>query len=527
MGINNKDLDPSIKALDKAQYGLDLATGADPKHILKYDTHPVSGGSPVGKNKPKFADGKDDSITRKNGEGQEVLKTFKDKFIPNADLPTTASAEPGLDLAQIIAQVDPMGKAQVFPGMIKQFAQIKSIMNIAAGGGGASKAPSRSQQNTLIDAFSEALCILCKRSSFVQVMTSLDIMLMNDGISRINPGYQEIVRNGIMNLVQKAIIFGENNIPVKPQPTVIYKENVSPPVKSILNDIYYVADLAVKQYYSAETDPYPGYIEYLNSNNTYSYVKRKDYDYPYSSVDNECLAIAEKGISDDMYPYIIKAFIPTTRIPMILSTEVLNMILIKHKGNHETNAMDRALGKNSSSKLMSNLSAVLGATGALVDLAQNSFLAKSSLDTGVVGEALESFSQGMAMAKKMSGMASSALEPVSAIGNIAAVSGVIGGLAEAGISIPEIADAVGGVTALADIISSRGTTAGLAYAIASSASLTNQLSGSGTSVSQIHSNALGQTSASIETLVAAMIASGMSTPSIIAATEALRDIGLE
>jgi hypothetical protein len=525
MGIENRDLDPYFGKLDQAQYGLDVATGSDPKHVLKFDTHPVTGGNPVGKDKPKYADAKDDNITRKNGDGEEVLKTVKDKFVPNADLPTTASAEPGLDLAQIISQVDPMGKAQVFPSMIKQFAQIKSIMNIAAGGGGKTSSPSSSQQNTLVDAFSEALNILCKTTSFIQVMTALDLMLFNNGITRIDSGYQEIVKNGIFTLIQNAIIFGENNIPVKPVPPVVYK-TTKPPDNLILSDIFYIADLAIKQYYTEETDPYPGYIQYKNNNGSYSYVKRREIDYPYSTVDKECLALAEKGIADDMYPYIINSYFPMTNIPMFLTTDALSQILITHKVNHENHAMERAIGKGSSTNMMSNLSAILGATGAIVDMAKGSFLSKTTLDSGVVGEALGSFSKGLSMAKQMSGLAQSALKPASSLSNISSVTSVISGLSSAGISMPQIAQAVGGTEALNAIISARGTVAGITQAIASSSSLMKQLNGSGTSVSQIHANSLGQTGPSLISIIASMRASKMSEASIAAATEALRDIGI-
>jgi len=515
MSVSNAPLDPYFGKLDQAQKGIDTASGAVSADIKKFDFHPVSGGTPVGQKPTKYASS-DNNNTRKNNQGQEVLKTLKDKFIPHADLPTTASALPGLDLAKIVAQVDPSGIAQAFPSMIKQFALIKSIMNIAAGGGGASAAPTTSQVTTLSDAFSEALCILCSKTSFAQVMISLDSMLMNkNGIYLIDPGYQTIVENGITNLVQKALIFGENNIPVIPDPPIVYG-TVIPPSNLLLTDVFYVQNLAIKQYYAPNSDPYLGYITFLNNDGTYNYVKRTATDYPYQSVDDECLALAQKGIATDMFSYVFNN---------TLTADILNTILINHKVLHENNAMDHAIGKGTSTNLMSNLTAILGIAGTVVNLTQTSFLGKTILG-GQISQALGSFSKNLAMAKTMAGMATSALKIPPALAGLAGLSSLSGALSAAGIALPNIASAVGGIPVLSDIIAARGTIAGIAYAVASVSSLANQLSSSGGSVSQINSSALGQTTPSLSSIITAMKSAGFSAAAIKAASDVLTDIGL-
>jgi hypothetical protein len=515
MPVSKESLDPYFGKLDQAQKGVDNPAGANSVDIKKFDTHPITGGEPVGKQKTKYASS-DKNNTRKNGEGEEVLKKLKETNVPKADDPTTASAAPGKDLAQIISQVDPGGAAQVFPNMIRQFAMIKSVMNVAAGGGGRSAVPTSSQTIVLSDAFSEALCILCNTTSFSEVMVALDHLLINNGISRIDAGYQTIVRNGITNLIQKALIFGENNIPVKPTPIVVYGTKI-PPTNLILPDIFSVSDLAVKQYYTYSSDPYPGYITYINNNQTYSYVKRREIDYPYENVDDECLSMAERGIAYDLFAYVYTK--------TILAPHIFSDILIKHKVGHEENAMHYTIGKNSNTNLMSNLSAILGIAGIIINLAQGSFLGKTILG-GEVSQALNAFSKNLSMAKTMAGMASSALKSPSSGAGIAGISAIAGILSNAGIPMPNIASAVGGNSVLSEILAARGTIAGIAYAVASVSSLNNQLNNSGSSVSQLNSTALGQTTPSLAAILNAMKFAGITIASINAAEAVLRDIGL-
>jgi hypothetical protein len=92
--------------------------------------------------------------------------------------------------------------------------------------------------------------------------------------------------------------------------------------------------------------------------------------------------------------------------------------------------------------------------------------------------------------------------------------------------MPNIASAVGGNAVLSEIMAARGTIAGIAYAVASVNSLNRQLNASGSSVSQINSAALGQTTPSLASLLNAMKLAGFTEESIKAAEAVLVDIGL-
>lgn len=522
-GDGLKDLAPdSTSAIDTSPTGIAIDNpigpqGAKPKQAQKAGAafNKKVGGTAF---KPDPIFWRISEVTTPNDKGPEVVKTLKEKYVPNADKPTTASAEPGKDLASIIAQVDPSGSAQAFPNLVKQFAQIASIMAIAGGGGGKTSSPSSSQQSTLSDAFSEALCILCNRTSFKQVMMILDTLLFNNGIDRIDPGYQTIVKTGIANLIQKALVYGETKIPVIPDPPVIYG-NKLPPVELILSDIHFVKALAVKQYYSTSSDPCPGYMVYYNNDQTYNFVKRTSTDYPYASVDAECIAHAQKGIADDVYPYIMKTVIdPDTLLPIPLSPEIMSTILINHKVIHENNGLNLTIGKGSSDNLMSTLSAILGIIGAIVNMTQSSYNSKTILDSGTIGQALNTFSKDIAMAKKMAGLAQGALNGgssgISSLSGLAGISSLVGVLGQAGVSIPT--SALNGSTSIASIISS----------VASISNSISKLQNSGSSPSQIYSSVSSQTVPSIATIVAAMTNLGFSKESITATVAVLKDIGL-
>jgi hypothetical protein len=187
--------------------------------------------------------------------------------------------------------------------------------------------------------------------------------------------------------------------------------------------------------------------------------------------------------------------------------------------------MNYTIGKNSSNNLMSNLSAVLGIAGAIINLTQTSFMLRSILGPGVT-KSLGDFSKNLSMARTMAGMASSALKSPTSGAGIAGIAGIAGVLSNAGIPMPNIASAVGGNAVLSEIMAARGTVAGIAYAIASVNSLSKQLNDSGSSVSQINSIALGQTTPSLASILNAMNLAKFTEESIKAAEAVLRDIGL-
>jgi hypothetical protein len=535
MAVDRSNSKESLSEIPKDTFGIDLASGrpGNKDDHKKNAILPDIGGTPVARDKAstaKYAEGKN----IKNGTGQEALKTLVSKHVPLADMPTTASAAPGLDLAKQIAEVDPLGKAQVFANMVKQFAMIKAIMNVA--NASPPGAPLSSTQSAVVtDAFSEALCILCKKYTYAVVVKVLDKVFDNNAFLLVRPIYQDTVRGAISKLIEKAMIFGENNIPVKPSPPVVYGSSV-PNSTLLLSNHDAVPMLAIKQYYSADTDPYTGFIEYItNEQQKKVYVRRTVTDHPYESVDNECLALAEKGIAADLeiyfkypeYYFVTQTFDVTS---FILTPIILSSILEKHKVLHENNGMDLAVGKSSSKSLMSMLPQILGLLGTAINLTKSDFLSKSGLDAGAMGKSLESYSKNMAMITMMSQKAKIAFNPpmglpIPALGSLAGVSSLAGALGGLGISIPSLIPSLGGISAVTDLISSSGAVGGLTSALGALNDVNIGLQAAGISIPAIAVNSMGLTPARSNISNALRVA-GTAEIAVVATSNLLKNMGV-
>jgi len=517
MAVSNKNQAEGSDEKKSGSEAIDSPAGGKSGDSKRSPHNQAVGGKPLNTEKAKFAEGKD--VTVENGTGPKALETAVQKFVPKAEFPTTASAPPGVDLASIIAQVDPSGKAQVFAGMVKNFAIIKMLMALAGGSkGGATMG--QTQKNTVTDAFSEALCILCNRTSYVQVLTALNIALAGNAINSISSDYQEIVKNGIAKLVEKALIFGENNIPVKPTPLVFYVEKTYTDV--VLYDLITdLPDLSTKNYYNLGEDPYIGYMHYTTPESQIALVRRTSYDYPYSNAEAECLAIAEKGIADDLYPYIINN--PLTGLPT-LTASILNLILEDNKVKHENNGMERVVGKGSSTNLMALAPSILGAVGSAVSLASSLYIPDSVLG-GSVSASITNFTKNAAMVSLMGGYAGSALKLPSALAGLGGLGSLAGALGGMGISIPGAISALGGSSNLLNSINSFGAVSAITGALASNADISDKLLSSGVSLSAMALAAQG-TSVARSNITNAMAIGGASALALGATTSLLENIGV-
>lgn len=478
------------------------------------------------------AEKKDDKQKYKYGQTPFVKKdkaipaveTAKNKFAPNANLPTTASAEPGKNLASIIAKVDPSGKAQVFKDMVKKFAMIKMMMSIAgssAGPGGSEPPPvmDESQKETLINILTEGFCVLSKTYGYSSMIATLNSALANESIKQLEPDYQEIITGAVAQLVQTVLLFGENNIPVKSYPPVVYGNKIPDPLLSSLAN---VPDLAIKTYYEVEDDPHPGYIEFLTNENKIIYVKRTTFDLPYVSAEEESFATAVISLVIDLtLPVELKK----------LTVGQLDEFLKKLKVTHEEESTNAVMGKNSSANLMNNLQSILGMTGGLMNsLLSSGTLKIPVLNMGVVGEAIGEFSKNMAFLDQMAGNLKSGLGMgaglggLGALGNLGQLSALAGNLNSLGVSLPSIAGAVGAGN-LSGLISNFGAVGGIASAMGSVSSIVGQVTSSGINISSFATDVIG-VAASTSVISNAMQLSGVASDAVSATSQLMKNIGI-
>jgi hypothetical protein len=459
--------------LDIISFGIDTF-GSKETHKLA-PNNPKVGGKPVDTN-PKY----NNAPAVKNDAGQPAVSTSRSQNAPNADNPTVASAPANMKLPDALAKVDPKSVAASLKNMMSLLNLVKSIINSAS---------SHSQTKSVTKGFSGALSILANKYGYDKVILAFDIALENNGINQIEPDYQTIVKEGISNLIQQVMVFGEDKIPAPVIPPIVYG-TVLPPANLI---VYFakVPNLYVQQYYSSTSDPYPGYIQWLGPNGDYLYSLRLSYQYPYASADEEILSTSQLEIAAAFDPYILN----NKPIPIFITPTIINTVLDIASANVQKNGMEKNMGNGSSVNIMSLLSELMGIAGTTLNISQTLHLPNSVLNQSTVSDSLQKFATNISMAKLMQSKSVGAFNIPSALSSLTNIASLAGALGSLGISIPSLA-AVAGLTD----ISSLGAVADITKLLASSSNALNQLNSLGISPSGLAYDAYtaaGATSASI------------------------------
>ena len=402
------------------------------KYIPPIYNNKLAMGQEVVVKDPPYAD-----PPNKDKEKAKSLKDVREKFAPNKDKPTTASGDPNPDLPSLEKQIDGQGLSSILPMLMSCLGSVNSSMNSFS---------QSSRKNIIEDALTGALVLLEKKYGFDQVIFIMVTAIFGDAYYQIDPVYRSIVDNAILNLIKLALEHGTGKIPTKTyrsfEYTIITPSPIVTPDK--------VPDLSIKQYYTAENDPYPGYIQWLlpegtlsSENTNFVYTRMDVNDIPYDSIDEELYSISERELAKALDPYI-KTY--------SLTAIILNQLLHTQDSNIEQVGMERGMGKNSSNNLMQLINMLLGIIGQIVNKEKNQHLPKSVLNQGKVNEALEKFSKNMGMLKKMKKDAERAL------GGMPGMSGMMSGFGSFG---------TGGISGITGMFQSRGSSSQAIGAISS------------------------------------------------------------
>lgn len=319
-----------------------------------------------------------------------------EKGAPNRDKPTTAAAQKGLkDLPAAVAAVDPQGLSMIAPMMYKMLGQIQS----------ATKGSSQSSRKVVIeDALSGALSILANEFSFDRITLVFDNALKNDAIKFIDKEYQEIVKNALANLFKNYTLFGEGNLPYYTYQTVSIIGTPQTPLVTVVPDLY------IQEYYTPNTDPYPGYIKWVSQDgNDYVFTERKIGDPYYTSPDEEVYSIAEQELAEALKPYIIEDN---------LTARILNDLLTQQDSNVRDNTAEKTGGKNSSKNVMELLMQLAGYAGIITNLQQKLQLPVSVLNQGSIKKSQEAFMRNIGQIRQEKEKAKKAAQPVSAVSSL-------------------------------------------------------------------------------------------------------------
>ena len=426
MAINRSEEKASkneaLAELDKETYGCDLSTGNKWGDYNAFSK--ALGLKPHNTEKDKFAD----ATVVKNDTGKKSVETSREQNAPNAGKPTTAAADPGLDISTIVKQIDPLGTAQAFAKMIIQLNMIRNIMKIA-GGGNKKNAPANKE--IMKDSIVGALALLVQKYGYDQVIKAFTLAFADGNVKYLDPRYKDILTECILTLIQQSLQHGVNNIPVSTLPTLVYGTSVPKALVTVVPDLY------VPQYFTQKEDPYPGYIQWKGQDGTIIYTKRAVTELPYKSMTQELTMISERAIAGAFGPYVKHLNLTVFIINPVLSAQDLYS---QHTG------LEKSIGKNA----ISNLSKILGLAGLAINLVQASHLPNSVLNVGAVSKTLGEFSKNMAFLKIMKTNSAMAFMPPLPFGNLASIPGLSNLASMAGINLGSLSGIanIGAIAAL-------------------------------------------------------------------------------
>lgn len=297
----------------------------------------------------------------------KTLEDVKQKFAPNSEKPTSASADKGQKkLPEIMQKVDPQKKAQVIPEMYKQMQQLRNVLNAGAasgggGGGGGSPNPGQNNQGNVVlgnsvvspileDALTAAFVNNSKIYSFERVIEIILGVLENGGVDKIDTIYRQVVINATINFIKMALYYGPKDIPVSTYELVPPISPLIIPPPNVV-DIKLVPDMYVRQWYVIETNPYPSYIEWESPDGLTKVYTINDSKYYFESSSEEIFYTIETGLTEDLMPYFAEpvfqgVLIATTVEVPVLTPRILSDILNKYSSKIEIYNIDTSLGKN-------------------------------------------------------------------------------------------------------------------------------------------------------------------------------------
>lgn len=418
-------------------------------------------GGKAPKKDPKYAD-----PPAVKPDDSKKLTDVRDKFAPNADKATSASADKGqTDLPSIMQMVDPQGNAQQFPQMYQQAMQMISILGMGSGMGGGGGGSGNFGAGivpfvpsgvviVLEDAFTGALALLVRNHGFERVIQLLVLALGNGGIDQIDSAYKNIVLNAVANLIKVALYYGPDNIPVSAYNEAVFGIKV-PNAVNLITD---VPDGWIEQFYTIQDDPYPGYREFkhmLPSLNSTAYermwVKREPKTYVYESASEAIYSYSELSIFNDLEPYFVKDSL------LVLTAKILSDIIVNESYNVETNTLNTTMGNGAGNQNQgggggggSGLAGMMGGQlQQLMGLLQGEQLPKSVLNQGEVGKVLQQYTKDMALNNQIFELGKGALGggmggALGSLGNMGGLSNIMGGFGAGGGGIGGILGNLGG-----------------------------------------------------------------------------------
>lgn len=389
--LNNNVVDGGQEILDPKQKGVDTPSQGHPEDNNKGNTPNAVGvgAAPIDPYGAKY----NQAPTVDNGSGPQGLMVARDKFAPNASETTVAAVDPSVDLPNAVKQVGTSG--EVLKNMMSLLDTIRSIMTMT------NQTQSNNGNNNgsdsyAITAMTDALSIFANTYGFDYVINILTFTFKNNNYTNLEPIYDDIITESIINLIMNGIKYNFQNFPY----FVIPKANLLPqniPVPTPLSST--IPDFYVQQFYSLITDPYPGYIQWLGPMGDYVYTIRTSNDPNYNSPEDSVIGIAQTTLVSMLSPYFTLGAVTVNELNMVLDVVVPET---------QINGTNATLGNNSNSNILSMALMLLGIIGAMVNKSQDVHLPTSVLNIGSMSNTIMSFTKNIAILQQMKNLSMSA-----------------------------------------------------------------------------------------------------------------------
>lgn len=328
---------------------------------------------------------------------EEVNKKLK-----QPDVPTTASASKTdkSDIADIIRRVDPQNLGASLPNMVANFSYIRDVMSMFSAIG---------QTNMLTSIISMAAQLIGPQLGIQQLMAGLIGLMRSGELAAIQ---YSAIANAIVTLDQLVVV-NQNKIPkIEPHIPQINPEYPTPRPIVIDPPAHYV-----QVYYLKDTDPYPGYIEWVDENSgTKVYTLRGDQPLFASPLEHS-VYVGAMNLKPLLSTLCAQITLPngalsiTLQAPQITAAlNGLNMAL----NSAQMQAVASVLGGGITlTNIISQASNIIPQLASGIEQIANGHLPTSIFPNGgsAVNETMQQYTKNQALLKKKKDKAKRALEP--------------------------------------------------------------------------------------------------------------------
>lgn len=335
-----------------------------------------------------------------NKRNRNTYDAIRSKYSKSKIPPGPTAADDNIKkVVDALNKVDPGRLSQVFKNFHTEVNKVTNLLSfgLSSGSGSSTPKPTNSIKLILSDALTGALSILIKQYDYKTIIDVLLPSVEHADFLLIDEDYQEIVKTALINLYTTVYMYGEENLPTSILPEIVFGDETPSPVY----EYDQVPELYVKQYYSIENDPYPGYIQWKNENDEILYTIRGATDYPFESSEEELYSLAEIGLAAALKVYI-EFYLENETIS--LTTALLLALLIQFCLQIDEKASESSVGKGGNN-FAGSLTQILGPVlGSMTQTSLTNHVPQSVLKQGEINNLINKM-------KKMQGKINMVIEP--------------------------------------------------------------------------------------------------------------------